>query len=253
MWIEDSRDGGASVWFRGISGQPVERWLDAPHKSSQVPFNWREPSQDQVAVPPIDVDATIPAQGQRLHAYCHCRGIEFYITRPDRRSVEAKSPFPDALIAYNSGKSAENPKNIPWWLSRDRQRYTASTCACNSCRRASGFDLAAWAFVPAADIVLPSEDAFSGQLFGTAKRYRSSSHVERWFCSSCGANAFWIGDERPSLIDVAVGLFHAKTGARAEEWLDWVTERVSFIEEAHHRALISAFQGGLRDWARIRA
>jgi len=59
---------------------------------------------------------------------------------------------------------------------------------------------------------------------------------------------FWTGDDRPWLIDVAVGLFAASCGARAETWLKWTTSRVSFSEDAVHKELVGALESGLEAW-----
>ncbi|KAI6855741.1 hypothetical protein KC338_g465 [Hortaea werneckii] len=110
-----------------------------------------------------------------------------------------------------------------------------------------------WAFIPTTSITLdpaggnpfPSETPFS---FGTLKHYRSSDQATRYFCGICGANVFWCGDERPGLMDVAVGLLDAAEGARAEDWLQWRTERVSYREDAVPRAesLIYGLEKGLK-------
>lgn len=82
------------------------------------------------------------------------------------------------------------------------------------------------------------------------KTYTSSPGVTRSFCGKCGANVLWSGDEehtgRVGLVDVAVGLLDASTGARAEEWLDWWSERVSFREEANNRGLVVGLERGLK-------
>jgi hypothetical protein len=61
---------------------------------------------------------------------------------------------------------------------------------------------------------------------------------------------------RPDLIDVSAGLFRAEEGARAEHWLEWWTERVSFSEEAGKgrtggarawgEGVITALEGGMK-------
>ena len=81
-------------------------------------------------------------------------------------------------------------------------------------------------------------------------KYVSSPGVTRTFCSQCGANVFWHGDEdtfgRKHLVDVAVGLLDAPSGARAEEMLAWWTGRVSFEEHALHMGLVKGLKDGLR-------
>lgn len=52
------------------------------------------------------------------------------------------------------------------------------------------------------------------------------------------------------MIDVSVGLLRAKSGARAEEWLEWATGRVSFAEDAPDKMLIRILETGLQDWGK---
>jgi hypothetical protein len=111
----------------------------------------------------------------------------------------------------------------------------------------AGFDLVQWAFVPRCNIIGPSGTPYD-ESFGAMKTYRSSVGVTRSFCGVCGANIFWEADFRPTLVDVAVGALDAESGARAEEWLEWATERVSFREEAHHLDLIEGLESGLKRW-----
>jgi hypothetical protein len=67
---------------------------------------------------------------------------------------------------------------------------------------------------------------------GTLRRFESSPGVDRQFCGACGASVYWHCDGRPDLVDVCVGLLNSECGARAEDWLEWETGRVSFSEDA---------------------
>jgi hypothetical protein len=66
---------------------------------------------------------------------------------------------------------------------------------------------------------------------------------------------FWDGrpgkDDEGSnaLIDVAVGLLDARSGARAEDILAWWPGRVSFREEASNKGLVEGLEKGLANWA----
>jgi len=239
MWIEDTRDGGGSEWIPTIGSRPAERWLVKPRESTEIPIGWRSQMSPARSV----------GQDEKLRAHCHCGGVEFFITRPTRKSLDASSPYPDLLVPYHSGLSG-NPDNTPWWLSKDGKRYVAGPCTCNSCRLVTGFDVVEWAFVPIANIELPDGKPFQPS-FGTLKEYRSSEKVPRRFCGRCGATVFWHGDERPTLIDVAVGLLDADSGSRAEEWLQWSTDRVSFGEDALNKELISSLHSGLAQWGKL--
>ncbi len=52
------------------------------------------------------------------------------------------------------------------------------------------------------------------------------------------------------MIDVAVGLMEANSGGRAEEWLEWKTERVSFIEFGRLLRLTDGLAGGIKQWGK---
>ncbi|KAL4900499.1 hypothetical protein BDW74DRAFT_161515 [Aspergillus multicolor] len=180
----------------------------------------------------------------QLLAKCHCGGIEFYITRPDSTSENPWSPWPDLLVPYNSDASAENEEDVKWWLRAGKTKYLAGTCACRSCRLASGFPIQTWAFIPKSNILTGqgSELTFDAD---TMKRYESSPQIYREYCSRCGASVFWHCEKRPLLIDVSVGLLHAESGLRAEKWLHWATGRTSFAEMAVDKSLIQGLELGL--------
>ncbi|KAJ9134679.1 Glutathione-dependent formaldehyde-activating enzyme [Coniochaeta hoffmannii] len=219
--VPETMDGGISVWINNVSEAPSD-------------------SKAGLFVATYDTGATLPAS-------CHCRTVRFHITRPDASSVLPESGFPDLMLPYcrTDPKIVQNPSDVKWWLcGPERTKYLAGTCACRSCRLASGFEIQAWAFVPRSNIFMhlpasPSDEArepkkleFESVSSATFKSYESSPGVVREFCPRCGATVFWHNTERPELIDVSVGLLEAPDGARAESWLEWWTGRVSFAEEA---------------------
>lgn len=106
-----------------------------------------------------------------------------------------------------------------------------------------------WTYIPTINLQLPDGSSFPGYDFGTLKGYRSSKEATRYFCGKCGACIFFVADARPKLLDVAVGLFDAKSGSLAEQWLCWKTERVSFQEDGDARgALAEDIRQGLKQW-----
>ena len=238
MWIEDTQDGGASDWITEIGSIEASRWLKESNRGSNLPLDWRV---EETVMPNSKSDI------HKLHAHCHCNGVEFYVTRPNKTSQRACSPFPDLLVPFTTQTPPENTQNSAWWLATDHKRYLAGNCACQSCRQVAGFDLVQWAFIPRSNIVTEDGRLFS-RSSGTMKTYSSSSGVTRSFCGRCGANIFWEGDFRPDIVDVAVGIMDAESGARAEEWLEWATDRISFQEEAHNPQLIAGLGKGLQSW-----
>jgi hypothetical protein len=250
MWIEDTKDGGASDWLTSINGKDFNKWTQEAEESDKIPLGYYSTSTSDV-----------PQVKRPVNAHCHCKGVEFWIQPPTITSKTARSDFPDLMVPYYLGQdAASNPLNSPWWLRDDDTRFLAGTCACLSCRQASGFDITFWAFIPTVNIFLdckltrpfpPYETRHSNGYWGTMKAYKSSDGVTRTFCSKCGANVFWDGWQekgRDGLIDVAVGLLDADSGARAEEMLAWWTERVSFEECATNKSLAQALREGLGDW-----
>lgn len=240
--LSDTLDGGFADFLPSLNGKTVERWPGHFRHGEQLPPGWRAIQTTQVNALPSD----------RLHAHCKCNGVQFWIARPSDQSKQAECSWPDVLVPSTSGKT-ENPDNEPWWLQANGTKFLAGTCACDSCRLASGTDIVEWAFVPTIDITLDAEGKVPFQRqFGTLRRYDSSPGVTRHFCARCGAMVFFESHDRPRLLDVAVGLLDAPEGARAETWLEWHTERLSFREDAMPRAasLAVAVEEGLEAFAR---
>lgn len=226
----ETGDGGASVW------------LDLRKRDScPIPKGLISKEQHTTSSPREDLDT---------QASCRCRNIRFQITRPSVSSSTPASPYSDLIVPYHSGPST-NPTNEKWWLRANGTKYLAGTCACQSCRLASGNDIQAWAFVPKVNIRKLNGEPFDFSM-GLLKQYESSKGVYRNFCGGCGATVFWHDEGRPELIDVAVGLLNAGSGARAEELLEWATERVSFQEDAQNKDLIVKLGHGMRAWAKAK-
>ncbi|PWY69567.1 DUF636 domain protein, partial [Aspergillus heteromorphus CBS 117.55] len=231
----ETRDGGLTSFLPGEMDTSSACWLRA------VPSN-------QGSLSDVGHEQHTFRSSDELLARCHCGGVEFYITRPDSSSSVPTSPWPDLLAPYHS-QSSENPEDVKWWLQDGNTRYLAGTCACPSCRLASGFPIQPWAFVPKSNLYnTPGRQAQLEFGTGTMRQYNSSPGVYREFCNRCGASIFWHDEERPLLIDVSVGLLRAEEGSKAERWLKWAMQRVSFTEMALDRPLIHRLQRGLGEW-----
>lgn len=243
MWIADTKDGGASDWLTSIDGKALKRWTQEANKSDEIPLDHYRAPSDTAKTP--------------VYAHCRCHGVEFWIQPPNAASKTASRDFPELMTA--DANATANPENASWWLCDNSTRFLAGTCACISCRLASGFDITFWAFVPTANIFLdagltqpfpPYSPGHQNKYWGTMKTYSSSKGVTRSFCGKCGANILWDGEEKgkDGLVDVAVGLLDAESGARAENLLSWWTEYVSFEEFAMNKILIQALSEGMKDW-----
>ena len=232
IFVPDSRDGGFSDWMPNIPA-----W-EGFSQSKQVKIGHRRASKGAGEV------------GPELQAFCQCGSVKFKITKPNERSEDLFAPYPDLLLADVTGNTLDNRETQKWWICAGGDKYLAGTCACHSCRLTSGFDVQMWAFVPQANILQPNGIAFDFEKEGL-KQYESSKGVRRYFCGGCGATVFWRSDERLELVDVSVGLLDSPEGARAESWLEWWTERVSFEDEAQNKDLISRLSAGLKLWGSL--
>ncbi|KAK7420225.1 hypothetical protein QQX98_002880 [Neonectria punicea] len=181
---------------------------------------------------------------ESLDASCACGNVRFHITRPNEDSRGPRRNFPDLMFPDKTTEEhvKQNSADDKWWIPNNGSKYLAGTCACRSCRFISGFEVQTWAFVPRNNIffhvpgtnnteaVVPLD--FETLPAGILKSYSSSPNVLREFCGTCGATVFWHEKSRSDVIDVSIGLLRAPDGARAESWLEWWLERVSFAEEA---------------------
>lgn len=232
IFVGNTKDGGLCSWLDGPS------WTGLQEQSEM----WKPTPKAAVK----DKMLETAEESEVLKCYCQCRGVQFNITRPNKASSDVSSPLPDVLVLNHS----QSPQKIPdfaWWLRANGTKYLAGTCACNSCRLSAGYDIQAWAFVPKTNIRRLDGEEMDYRM-GTLKRYSHSKGAYREFCSTCGATVFWHCDERPGIIDVSVGLLDAEEGARAEDWLEWATGRVSFEECAQNKTLVSSVSQGLRKW-----
>lgn len=136
-------------------------------------------------------------------------------------------------------------------LQDDRTKYLASTCVCNDCRQVTGHEFQNWAFVPIENVEKVDGSPMDFAV-GTLKKYKHSQDADRYFCEECGATVFWHGTGSQDKIDVAVGLMRAESGARAEEWLTWRTNRLSGMPFGRSKFLNEALTEGLKQWGEKR-
>ncbi|KAL8967041.1 MAG: hypothetical protein Q9197_005653 [Variospora fuerteventurae] len=203
QFLADTKDGGFSKWLNGLS------WAGSAEQS-------------EIWKPTAEVNQPKTKDGNEvLRCYCQCRGVQFTITRPNKDSSNVSSPMPDVLVPSHLQSTQASPSST-WWL------------------RASGTKfLAAWVFVPKTNVRQLDGNEVDYKM-GTLKRYSHSKGAYRDFCGTCGATVFWHCDERPGIVDVSAGLLDAEEGARAEDWLEWATEKVSFEECAQNKALVAS-------------
>jgi hypothetical protein len=244
IFVGDTIDGGFSDFLPSINGKAVQRYAQF-REGEQLPLYWSHPSRT--------IRKSSHAPNDKLHGYCHCRGVEFWISRPSARSAWAK-------VAHETGTYPHDqplpPESETFWLRDNRTKFRAAVCPCDSCRlAANGNAFAQWAYIPTVDVSLdpegkiPMPDSLS---WGTLKSSRTSERASQHFCGKCGAVVFWNTDARPYLKDFGVGLFNSPDGARAEGWLKWRTKEMRHREDGLRRAeaLTLAVEKGLRDYGK---
>jgi hypothetical protein len=247
-FVGDAKDAGISVCLREGGEHRIPIFLQGPDGPKfdgpgDELLSWcAESSSGEGGSVKEDVVENSRGEGF-LQAGCHCKGVQFQVTRPDPTSRNCSSPWPDLIVPFHAS-SSENPEDVKWWLRADDTKYLAGTCTCRSCRLGSGSPIQTWAFIPKANIRQLNGDVLDYAM-GTLKQIESSDGCYREFCSTCGATVFWHCDFRPDLVDVSVGLLRASEGSRASTWLDWWTERVSFREDALDKKLVQQLEQNL--------
>ncbi|KAF2494957.1 hypothetical protein BU16DRAFT_527884 [Lophium mytilinum] len=223
IYLQDTKDGGLGTWLASVGGKPLKKWAGGAIPDSKSEFgNWEPPTPSTTDVSKSKEDI--------LHASCHCGGASFNIARP--------TPASRALLP-------------PLATASDDTKWYASNDVCTSCRFSVGSAIVSWAF-PTVDRVTLADGSPYRRVFGTLKEYRSSPDVSRTFCGVCGATVAYHVDDRPDLVDVAVGLLEAADGARAESWLEWRVHKLSYEEDAIHHALVGALKDGMKTWSEER-
>ncbi|KAF9480592.1 hypothetical protein BDN70DRAFT_832540 [Pholiota conissans] len=237
IWVGDTLDGGAADHLQVVAGLRLPRYKEG-EGSEVLPVGWRA---DRLACA-----AENPTTKEQLKAFCHCGNVSFIITRPSEASFAPSAAYPDLLFPYNVSHMSKiiNANDEKWWLrpksSPHPTKYLAGHwhCVCSRCRLGGGFEIQSWTYVSRANVIEvgseePIELVHEADRPKGLRQYSSSPGKYREFCSTCGATAFWWHANRPDLIAVAIGLLdQGKDGVRAEEWLKWHKERLSFIENA---------------------
>ncbi|KAF2850573.1 hypothetical protein T440DRAFT_468547 [Plenodomus tracheiphilus IPT5] len=209
-FVGDTLDGGASVFFRysNIDGTELKRFETGADNeiAKELPKQW--PSPAELTGYEAKKEDAIPIR-------CKCKGIDFVLHRGD----------------YSSYKEDE----LPWNIDPKTHKLLADLCGCDSCRLQSGVDVFCWTFAEMKYISFgKSKKTFpthTDQLrklidvgddaVGTLAYYTSSPNVHRFFCSTCSACVFYTKPDRPTFVDIAIGILEASDGARAEGMLSW--------------------------------
>ncbi|EAU84221.2 DUF636 domain-containing protein [Coprinopsis cinerea okayama7 len=236
IFLGDTLDGGLADHYQRTGDKRISRhktWDKDPANAGvgELPVGWRDPS----------AKTTSNASPETLPYYCHCKSVQFHLTR-------ATKPSDDPRVYWL----------VPGEEPTDPIRFITAHCLCNSCRLTGGGLIQSWTMVPPENVIDPTTNA-PVQLADPAKRlrglkqYNSSPGKHREFCGTCGATVFWWkdkdeSDDSPVPMDVSVGLVDqaAAGGARAESWLAWYDQLIH-KEFALSQETVKALEQGLAD------
>ncbi|KAF2623549.1 hypothetical protein BU25DRAFT_305550, partial [Macroventuria anomochaeta] len=202
VFVGSTGDGGLATLMREIGSTELGLWETWSGKSA--PWHPSERVKDSRAV-------ETQSQG-RLHAHCHCSGIEFYVSRPT-----GDETFTD--IDENNVRKHKNK-----WLGIHD--------VCTTCRLTISTFVMSWFFPSRDHITLADGSPYPEDgIFGTVKVYESSADVDRTFCGSCGAAVSYVHHSRSDIVDIAAGLLDTEN-VRAEDWLEWRTYKLAWEDDS---------------------
>ncbi|KAI1278227.1 Mss4-like protein [Xylaria sp. FL0933] len=238
VFVGDTQDGGATPWLCDTNSDGSRPRLWRGHRGGEeLPYHWPLPfaqaessktGDDKAKETEEDEDEEIPIR-------CHCGGVNLVLRHPT------------AAFA-NTARS-----ELPWFIDPTSHKSLGTFDACDSCRLSSGVDIFHWTFAllrhlsfpppkftsavnsSSTTTPTPSFPTSSIELkkaiatpppnrdprWGTLTFYSSSPDVQRYFCSRCSAAVFYASDDRPELVDVALGVLDSKRGSRAEDVVSW--------------------------------
>ncbi|KAL2834621.1 Mss4-like protein [Aspergillus pseudoustus] len=212
VYTSSTKDGGLSALLPTIAGKEVKVWNP-------------EPGDDALGLAGGTSD-----DHDTLLAKCHCGGVSFNISRPQREFVES-------------------PAGDGWVIRSEPTKWLASLDACTDCRLVTGAHVIGWLFVPSDHISPPLPQNL---LVGTSKSYKSSQDVYRTFCGRCGATIFYSESGRPGIVDVAMGILHHKDGFMLDDWAFWRTGRLGWADDGvkYDEGFTRSLTEGLQEWGR---
>ncbi|KAJ4992437.1 family 12 glycoside hydrolase [Stagonosporopsis vannaccii] len=216
VFVGSTGDGGLATLLRSIGGKELGLWEAWSGKSAA----WHASERTE------RINVVAHTENDRLHARCHCGGIEFYVSRPTGHET-----FTEVDENY---------------VRKDRDKWLAVHDVCNTCRLAISTWVISWFFPSRNHITLKDGSPYPADgIFGTAKAYSSSPGVDRTFCGKCGAAASYVCDDRPQIVDVPVGLLDGDD-VRAEDWLEWRTYKLAWEDDAVWKSVREALKKGLQ-------
>ncbi|KAH7010642.1 uncharacterized protein B0I36DRAFT_341866 [Microdochium trichocladiopsis] len=254
MFLDDTKDGGASPWLRNTDYdvengcyKAARRWHGRRFKSDEILEGDDWPSLKDLSVMTGGAAAQTHASDSQelgditIPVKCRCGGVHV-----------------ELLASVARKEFSQMPRDqLPRFVDPDNNKSIASFDVCDSCRTVSGLDIFHWTFFWLKHIRFPQDAASSSRPvfpestaalkkavlqneeerdpgLGALRMYESSPDVQRYFCGGCSAVVFYAVDDLANQVDVALGLLRAPPvgknttdgsdvhgGARAEHLLSW--------------------------------
>jgi hypothetical protein len=237
--VLDTIDGGITPILLNLDGRSIPTWSGESQEGQQVEsFDLSHasildlPSKSTSNIPKLKDDSY-------LEAKCHCGGVSLLIKRANYTL---------------SATSQDSARYVP----SNNKKYLTYFCTCRSCRLSTGVSMLAWSLVPPENIFNANAPTIAGDyqpiVFGypvsdpanpglSLEHYWSSPDVCRSFCGKCGATvSYWCG-QRPTELDLTVGILRSEDGSMARQWLEWIWGRCSFTEESIDKEISEAWVG----------
>lgn len=232
VFVSDTVDGGLAPRLLNIGtndeeSRPIPCWdqFSSPAKGlegaipSQKALQMQSDATALADAEPLDADSD-----EVLPVRCHCGGVDLLVRPVDYTNPKDAEGIPEKFIPPSSD---------------DKTKFEAYTCACRSCRLATGSSIVNWAYIPPSKIsaTKTGEDVLFGltaeftpdankglpslKCFWSTPMAEGVEGVCRYFCGTCGATVFLWSEELTSIVAVASGLLRAGEGAMARRWLRW--------------------------------
>jgi hypothetical protein len=180
-------------------------------------------SREQVLNPPT----TSVQKQDSVEARCQCGSVSFRLKRPNWEGLPANTPY------------------VPPEAHRDK--CMASFCCCRSCRLAQGAaSLQPWLYLPPENVLASDgtpvrfsvKDGTS--LPGILDYHSTPGKNMHSSCATCGATVFYWAEERPHIVNVAVGLLRSPEGSMASNFLWWRWHRFAWMKEQADHHIVAA-------------
>jgi hypothetical protein len=98
-----------------------------------------------------------------------------------------------------------------------------SICHCQSCRRASGAPAVSWFVISRGQYTLS----------GAPVTYRSSAHVHRSFCGTCGTQLTYVHDSAPDTVELTTASLDQPWAMEPTKEI-WLAEKLPWVAVNRH-------------------